>query len=142
MRPFPTVLLGATGLTLASISLPVLADECVAKIVGMFVGGPLDAYQRPAHRDQKQVTDAGGNITITFQSIVQTPMRTISGVKDGDMTMAIDDDTWTEPGPDGPWVPSENNMPKDRKPWHIGMQGQQAKNLTETECGDGVVLDG
>ncbi len=121
---------------------PAFADDCTAQIAAMFKGGPLDAYQRPAHRHEKQVRDASGTVTVTFQSIVETPLRTISGVKGGDMTLAIDDDTWTGPGPDGPWEPSVNNMPKDRKPWHLALQAQQAKNLTNTECKTGVMFEG
>ena len=123
-------------------SSPSLADDCSSRIAAMFVGGPLDAYQRPSHTHEKQVTDGEGNLTLTFQSMVETPLRTISGIKDGAMTLAIDDDTWTGPSLDGPWTPSENNMPKNRKPWHLGMQAQQAKNLTATECAEGVLIDG
>lgn len=86
---------------LAFIAQPALADECTAKIAAMFQDGPLDAYQRPAHRHEKQVSDADGNVTYTFLSIVETPLRTISGIKGGDMTLAIDDDTWNGPSPDG-----------------------------------------
>ena len=121
---------------------PVLADDCTAQIAAMFNGGPLDAYQRPSHSHEKQVSDAQGNVTYTFQSIVETPLRTISGVKGGDVTLAIDDDTWTGPTPDGPWTKSENNMPKDRKPWHLALQAQQAKNLSDTDCAVGVEFEG
>lgn len=118
------------------------ADACHDEIAALFDGGPLDAYQRPPHRHEKQVLDASGTLTHTFTSIVQTPLRTISGLKGGDMTLAIDDDTWTGPSPDGPWTVSENNMPKDREPWHRAMQAQQAKNLSATECPGMVELDG
>ncbi len=110
------------------------ADACRDEIAALFDGGPLDPYQRPSHRHEKQVFDASGTPTHTFASIVQTPLRTISGIKGGDMTLAIDDDTWTGPSPDGPWTPSQNNMPKDREPWHRAMQAQQAANLTNTAC--------
>lgn len=142
MNMQPKVLLAAVGAVCASISQPALADDCTAQIAAMFAGGPLDAYQRPPHRHEKQVADATGNVSITYQSIVETPLRSIFGIKDGAMTLAIDDDTWTGPGPDGPWTPSENNMPKNRKPWHQAMQAQQVKNLTATDCVDGVMLDG
>ena len=121
---------------------PVLADDCTARIAAMYDGGPLDAYQRPSHRHEKQVIDAAGNTTATFQSIVETPLRSISGIKGGAMTLTIDDDTWSGPGPDGPWTPSENRMQKDREPWHRAMQAQQAKNLTATACADGVAFEG
>lgn len=135
-------LLIALSTAALAMSEPAFADECTAEIAAMFEGGPLDAYQRPAHRHEKQVSDAEGNITLTFQSIVETPLRTISGVKGGDMTLAIDDDTWTGAGPDGPWASSQNNMPKDRKPWHLALQSQQAKNLTDTECFESVTFEG
>lgn len=133
----------ATVMTVCALtSQPAFADDCSSQIAAMFTGGPLDAYQRPPHRHEKQVTDAAGNVTITYQSIVETPLRTISGIKDGAMTLAIADDTWTGPGPNGPWTSSENNMPKNRKPWHQAMQAQQAKNLAATECLDGVAIGG
>lgn len=134
--------LAATSTVCALALQPALADDCTSKITAMFTGGPLDVYQRPSHRHEKQMIDAKGNITITFQSIVETPLRTISGIKNKAMTLTIDDNTWSGPGPDGPWTPSENNNFKNRKPWHIAMQVQQAKNLTATECTDGVMLDG
>lgn len=142
MKLHPKTLLTTVFTVCALTSQPALADDCTSRIAAMFSGGPLDAYQRPPHRHEKQVTDVAGNVSTTFQSIVETPLRTISGIKGGAMTMTIDDDTWTGPGPDGPWTPSENNNPKNRKPWHNAMQAQQAKNLTATECTDGVTLDG
>lgn len=142
MTTRPLVLLATLSAGLALSSPPALADDCTTRIAAMFTGGALDAYQRPPHRHEKQVFDATGTLTITFQSIVETPLRTISGIKDGAMTLTIDDDTWTGPGPQGPWTASANNNPKNRKPWHLAMQTQQAKNLTDTQCVDGVALDG
>lgn len=142
MKSLPKALLTAATAVYALASQPTLADDCKSQIAAMFMGGPLDAYQRPPHRHQKQVTDVDGNVSITYQSIVETPLRTISGIKGGAMTLTIDDDTWNGPGPDGPWVSSENNNPKNRKSWHNAMQAQQSKNLTATECTDGVTLDG
>lgn len=142
MESRPRVLLAAASALCAFTSQPALADDCTSRIAEMFTDGPLDAYQRPPHRHEKQVTDAAGNVSITFQSIVETPLRTISGIKGGAMTLTIDDDTWTGPGPDGPWTSSVNNNQRDREPWHNTMQEQQAKNLTATECADGVTLEG
>lgn len=138
MKPFYTVL-SAAFLIAAS---PAHSDDCTAKIAAAFNGGALDAYQRPAHRHEKQVLNAEGEVNFTFLSIVETPLRTIAGLKHGDMTLTIDDQTWTGPGPDGPWAASENNMPKDRKTWHLALQAQQAKNLTKTDCERSVELDG
>ncbi len=121
---------------------PVIADACKDKIAAMFEGGPLDAYQRPAHRHEKQVFDSEGKITLTFLSIVENPLRTISGIKGGDMTLTIDDETWIGPDEDGPWTASENNNPKDRKPWHLRMQAEQARNLSKTECEEKVEFEG
>ncbi len=142
MKSFPKALLVALFTVCVFISHPSLADDCTSHIAEMFTNGPLDAYQRPPHRHEKQVVDSAGNVSITFQSIVENPLRTISGIKGGTMTLTIDDDTWTGPGPDGPWTPSENNNPKNREPWHKAMQAQQAKNLTATECANGVKLNG
>ncbi len=142
MKSLPKALLAAASAVCALAWQPALADDCTSQIAAMFTGGPLDAYQRPPHRHEKQVTDADGNVSITFQTIVETPLRTISGIKGGAMTLTIDDDTWSGPGPDGPWASSENTNPKNRKPWHNAMQAQQAKNLTATECTDGVTLEG
>lgn len=33
-------------------------------------------------------------------------------------------------------------MPKNRKPWHLALQAQQAKNLSKTSCESDVTLDG
>lgn len=142
MKLHPKSLIAALGTVFTVFSQPVWADDCTLRIAAMFTGGPLDAYQRPPHRHEKQVIDDAGTVTVTFLSIVETPLRTISGIKGGAMTLAIDDDTWTGPGPDGPWQPSESNMPKDRKPWHQAMQAQQAKNLTATDCSGAVGIDG
>lgn len=124
------------------LALPAAADPCRDEIAALFANGPLDAYQRPPHRHEKQVFDASGALTLTFSSIVETPLRSISGIKGGDMTLTIDDDTWTGPSPDGPWAPSQNNMPKDREPWHRAMQAQQAANLSDTACPGIVDFDG
>lgn len=131
----------ATIFTLSS-AIEAHADACTARVAAMFQAGPLDAYERPSHRHEKQVLNAAGIVNFTFTSIIDTPLRSISGIKGGDMTLTIDDDTWTGPSADGPWTPSENNMQKDRKPWHLALQAQQAKNLTNTECDDAAKLDG
>ncbi len=142
MKSHARVLLAAVFAVCTFTSQPTLADDCTLQIAAMFTDGPLDAYQRPPHRHEKQVVDSAGNVSTTFQSIVENPLRTISGIKGGTMTLTIDDDTWTGPGPSGPWTSSENNNPKNREPWHKAMQAQQAKNLTATECANGVTLDG
>ena len=129
-------------LALALAPLQVSADDCTAKIAAAFKGGALDAYQRPAHRHEKQVLNAEGEVTFTFLSIVQTPLRTIAGLKGGDMTLSIEDKTWTGQTPDGPWTVSENNMPKDRIAWHLALQAQQAKNLSKTECEESITREG
>lgn len=87
MKLLPKALLAAVSLVCALASQPTLADDCTSQIAAMFVGGPLDAYQQPPHRHEKRVTDADGNIVITYQSIVETPLRTISGIKGGAMTI-------------------------------------------------------
>ena len=138
MSPYHTIL----SATLLFAACPANSDECTAKIVSAFHGGALDAYARPAHRHEKQVLNAEGVVNFTFLSIVETPLRTIAGLKDGDMTLTIEDQTWTGPGPEGPWTASENNMPKDSKTWHLALQSQQAKNLSKTECNEDVTLDG
>ncbi len=142
MKSSPNAFLAIVLTVCTLTSQPALGDDCSSRIAAMFTGGPLDAYQRPPHRHEKQVIDAAGNVSIVYQSIVETPLRTISGIQNGAMTLAIDDDTWTGPGPNGPWTPSENNMPNNRKPWHQSMQAQQAKNLIATECMEGVTLAG
>lgn len=125
----------AFGLVAALVfAAPGLADDCRDRIAAMFDGGALDAYQRPPHRHEKQVMSADGTVQTTFTSVVQTPLRTISGVKGGDMTLAVDDRTWTGPGPDGPWSESPSNFPPDRETWHKAMQAQQAANLTDVSC--------
>lgn len=113
---------------------PALADDCKTRIAAMFDGGPLDAYRRPPHRHEKQVLSASGAVQFTFASVVQTPLRTISGIKGGDMMLAVDDRTWTGPTADGPWTETASNFPPDRATLHATMRAQQAANLTDVSC--------
>lgn len=142
MKHFPKVfrVLAASAL----IGLPgiALSEECLDEVRALWnEGGPLDPYQRPPHRNTNTVRDADGNVTRVFDAVIETPLRTIAGVRDTHMTLAIDNDVWTGPGVEGPWTPQQG-FTGDRRAGHEAQRLQLQANATDIVCHGMVERDG
>jgi len=111
-----------------------VAETCRDDILALFQG-PLDPFQRPPHRQDVRVLDADGTEIRVMLNTVETPMRTIAGQPSAQFfTLAIDQDVWTGPSPEGPWTASPSTLPADRADAMRGAQAQQIANLSDTQC--------
>lgn len=102
----------------------------------------LYAYDRPAYRSEKSVYDPEGKLIHVFVSTVESPLRTISGVRGDAMALVIDRQVWTGPGPDGPWTEAPSNFPADRKAVHDRAHEQQLANISDVDCMGEVDVEG
>lgn len=138
MRPFLPALL-------VSLSLPVTAaaaDDCLDRVRALWdAGGAMDPMARPPHRTVNTVHDGDGNVQRVFDSVIETPLRTISGVRGTHMTMAIDNEAWNGPDVDGPWTATPG-LPGDRRAGFETDRIQRQANLTDATCPEPVERDG
>ncbi|MEL7117418.1 MAG: hypothetical protein AAGP08_17845 [Pseudomonadota bacterium] len=124
-----------TMLTLC-LAMPVSAqaDACRDEIVALF-NGPLDPFQRPPHSQRTQVLNADGSEQRVMLSLIETPMRTIAGQPSSNwFTMAIDNEIWNGPSPEGPWTANPAGFAGDRVAQMERILKAQIANLTDTEC--------
>ena len=127
---------------IAAAPAPASADDCLAEIKALY-GDEMNAYTRKPYRSTKTVYDADGRQTHVFENLVETPLRTISGVKgSGAYTLVVDLSAWTGPGADGPWTPAPANFPKDRKAGHDAFREAEIAGMSDPECPGAVDLDG
>jgi len=119
---------------LTTLTTPALADACRDEIAALF-DGPLDPFQRPPHMQIVRVLDAEGTETRVFHNTIQTPLRTLSGIRaDHYFTLAIGRDIWTGPSEQGPWTKNAAQMPEGREAAMRTAYAQQQANLTDTVC--------
>ncbi len=124
--------LAAALLALAPIS--AAADACRDEIAALY-DGPLDPFQRPPHMQIVQVYDAEGNPQRVFHNTIETPLRTMSGIRaEKFFTLAIDRDIWNGPSEEGPWTKNAAQMPEGREEAMRQAYAEQKANLTDTVC--------
>lgn len=112
--PLLKILLAAALVALLAGGSPALADQCLDEVRGAYAEH-LAPYERRPYRSVRVQTDEAGATIARFHNVVQTPSRTISLVEGSVATLAVDGDSWTGPGLDGPWTPSPNAFPDDRR---------------------------
>lgn len=120
-----------------------LADSCKEEISAMHYDGPLDPFARPPYRSEKQVFDADGNMLWVFDDIVETPLKTVSGVRgSGSFALVVDRSVWTGPSLEGPWSSAPSNFPKDREAALKRTRDLRVEGITMAKCAGEVTLDG
>ena len=115
--------------------------ECLAEIKALFQG-ELNSWNRRPYRSEKTVFDVNGAKIRIFDNIVQTPLRTISGVRDGPMALVIDRDTWTGTSADGPWTKAPNQLPEGRKAAHAKFLEASINGMSNAKCNGVKNIDG
>lgn len=115
--------------------------DCLDEVRAVYAD-TMDAFARPPYRATRIHSAADGTKISGFDDIVETPLRTISHVHEGQATLAVDGQTWTGAGPDGPWSPAPNMFPADRRAAMERSHAERLANLTEAECHGEVEVDG
>ena len=141
----PLVRAAVAGLMILPLSRPAhaLDDTCPNLITAMMQGGALDPFERPPHRFTNTVTAPDGTVRYVFHTVWDTPARSISGIKgSGPFTLVIDRDSWTGPGPDGPWTAAPNQLPPDREAFQRKQLAQMVANLSLASCDGPVEIEG
>lgn len=124
----------ALGLALLANPQPARAGECADEVRALWdEGGAMDPFARPPHRTTNTVHDADGTVLRVYDSVIETPLRTISGVRGTHMTMAIDNDAWNGPDVDGPWTAIQG-LPGDRRAGLEADRIQRRANLSDVQC--------
>lgn len=110
------------------------ADDCHDEVSALYDGGTLDSFARPAHRQIKRVFSAEGDLKYIFDIVVETPLATIAGIRDGgQFIMAVGNNTWMGPTLDGPWT-AGTDMQGDMEAAQRQVVTSQQKNLKDVEC--------
>jgi hypothetical protein len=126
----------ATGIDKVAAS-----QDCVEKVQTMFKG-VWNPFARPPYRSVKTVYDSADKVLRVFDSIVQSPLRTISGTRDnGYFALVIDSNVWTGPSLEGPWSPSQG-LPANRKEKVMRAHQFMIDGIQSAQCARTVVLDG
>lgn len=108
--------------------------DCRQEIAALY-DGPLDPFQRPAHRQKVMIHDAEGVLTRVMDNVIETPLRTISGeVAAGHFTLVVDRDYWTGPTQEGPWTLQAAQFPEGREAAMRAVYAQEQANLSEADC--------
>ncbi|MDA7425071.1 hypothetical protein [Thalassococcus lentus] len=118
------------------------ADPCYDEIVALFDNGPLDPFVQPPYRYETTVYDASGAIKFEYITTFDTPMRAMNRLKGQTVYLSINRQTWSAPGPDGPWTELPSSLPEDLEAFHKANRDALAQNLTEAECLGHVEKDG
>jgi hypothetical protein len=113
---------------------PAFATSCRDEIVALYDGGPLDPFVQPPYRYETTVTAADGTVKYEYITFFDTPLRSMNGLKGQTMYLVIGRDTWSAPGPEGPWTPTQNSLPEDMEGSQRAIRDQHAKNVTDAEC--------
>ncbi len=142
MKPGMTAVAMAMAISLAT-TLPATADACKTRIKAMFDGGPLDPFARPPHRLTNTHFDPQGGFVRRFNTVWQTPVRTVSGVEGGGLfALVIGSESWTGPTLEGPWTKMPNYLPDDHEAFQRAQQAQMVANLSATQCPGLTEIDG
>ncbi|MDQ2095786.1 hypothetical protein [Rhodalgimonas zhirmunskyi] len=117
-------------------------DPCTRDIRALYEGGALDPFAQPPYRYETTVFNEDGSTRFEFVTVFDTPLKSMSGLKGQNMTLAIGRRTWTGPSPDGPWTETPNQLPEDLAAFHKANRDQLAANLRDTACPGLVEVEG
>ncbi|WP_102107351.1 hypothetical protein [Oceaniglobus roseus] len=123
-------------LMVAVPSMAVAQDDaaCLAEIRALF-DGPLDPFRRPPFRQVQESYSPDGTLVSTSDTIVESPVRQISGVRgSGQYMLMIGRDAWMGTSPEGPWTPMGQMMTEDMEAAQRQVPQSMAANLTEVDC--------
>ncbi len=136
----------AIGLTLLSgwvngIEKASASQDCVENVQAMHKS-VWDPFNRMPHRSTKTEYDPEGKVLRIWSNIVQSPLRTISGIRDsGNFALVVDSKVWTGPSLAGPWRATQG-FPAGRKEKILRSHQFMIDGIHFAECGKSVVLDG
>ncbi len=126
----------ASGIEKAAAS-----QDCIEKVRAMHKGA-WNPFTRTPHRSVRTEYDSAGKVLLVWDNIVQSPLRTISGIRNqGPFALVIDNKAWTGPSLEGPWT-STQDLPAGRKENLMRLNQSTIDGIHSAECAQTVVLDG
>ncbi len=117
------------------------ADSCLDEVKALYQK-EWNPFLRKPYRSVKTVYSPDGTKLRTFENVVETPLKTISGISGGEMGLVIDHETWTGPTADGPWTKAPFDLPKNRKESLDANYQLEIEGLSEAVCHGEVELQG
>ncbi len=116
------------------------SQDCVETVQAMHKG-VWDPFKRTPHRSTKTEYDPEGKVLRIWSNVVQSPLRTISGIRDsGNFALVVDSKVWTGPSLEGPWRATQG-FPAGRKEKILRSQEFMINGIHSAECAQKVVLD-
>jgi len=114
------------------------ADACLQEIRALHET-TFNPFARPPHRHGNTVHDADGAVSAVYSNLVETPLRTISGMPDGRQTMIVDHSMWERASPDAVWLEGPATLPTWREETLRRQTAEMARNLRDVTCHGPVV---
>ncbi len=119
----------------------VASQACIEKVRAMHEG-IWNPFNRPPYRSVMTEYDSTGEVLRVWDNIVQSPLRTISGVREsGAFALVVESSVWTGPSPEGPWATAQG-LPDGRTDRILRSHQFMIDGIHFAECETGVVLDG
>lgn len=111
-----------------------VADDCLDEVRQVYTVD-LDPFARPPHHMENTVHDPDGAVIRVFDSWIETPLVSMSGVRDAGLYALVRDrDSWIGPSPDGPWTKAPNQLPDNRRETTARLHAEQAANIADAAC--------
>ncbi|WP_435257887.1 hypothetical protein ACSBLW_17540 [Thioclava sp. FR2] len=135
-----TLLLACSAL----ISLPqsAVAADCLEEIRGLFIGGPMDPFLRPNWHQVTILVHPDGSTSPMSDVLWDGPVKS-RNCYPGGCAMSIGSQSWTAPGPDGPWTEGTDPYSGvDPETFARQTTERHAASISAAECLGEVDLDG
>lgn len=88
---------------LMALSPSAVAADCLDEIRALYLDGPLDPFKRPNRREVTVSVHPDGSTSPMSDVLWDGPANS-RNCYPGGCTLAIGPQSWTAPGPDGPWA--------------------------------------
>ena len=128
----------------AFIALPHTAagEECLDEIRALYLGGTMDPFVRPNWRQVTILVHPDGTTSPMSDVVWDGPVNS-RNCYPGGCAMSIGSQSWTAPGPDGPWIEGTDPYSGvDPKTFARQTTERHAASISEAACLGEVALDG
>lgn len=128
-------------MTLALPLAPAMAD-CLEEVRALYLGGPLDPFIQPNRREVTVALHPDGT-TSPMSDVLWDGALKSRNCYPGGCAMSLGAQSWTAPGPDGPWTAGGDPYAGvDPETFVRGTTERHAASILAAECLGEVDLDG
>jgi hypothetical protein len=115
--------------------------DCLDEI-GTVYATDLDATTWTPYRSVRIHKNAEGETLYGFDITFETPERMITATHGRTAVLMVERETWTGPGPDGPWTKAPNQLPENPRATYERLHAERTANLSDAGCHGVVEVEG